>query len=441
MIEEKKSMPSCQLAVMPQRALVDEPLSMRLAGLQPRQTVTVRTRTQDGSLKTWEAFATFIADEQGTVDVSTQKPVAGTYDTIDPLGLLWSMSCTDAKRPIFFTKTKPTSLLITLTAEVEGTIVASTQIERLFAAPGMRIVPIQERGLIGTLFLPAASGPHSAVIILNGSDGGMREHAAALLASHGYAALALAYFGAEELPAGLLNIPLEYFEKALVWLQAQDDVDEENIAVIGLSRGGELALLLGSTFPAIKAVVAGAPSGIIQSGIKNNTDFSDPAWTRQGQALPYVSYKNTFLSTLDFMWHWLRHKPFTMVTNFRKALTSKKAMVEAATIAVERIQGPILLISGGDDQLWPSTQFSQLIMERLAKYNHPYEYEHLHYEKAGHFVCFPYALPSLPPMIMLSPLAGMYLGFGGTPEANASAAIDSWPKMLTFLASALKQSS
>ncbi len=44
---------------------------------------------------------------------------------------------------------------------------------------------------------------------------GLWEHAAALLASHGYAALALAYFGVEDVPKDLINIPLEYFGTAL----------------------------------------------------------------------------------------------------------------------------------------------------------------------------------------------------------------------------------
>jgi hypothetical protein len=76
-------------------------------------------------------------------------------------------------------------------------------------------------------------------------------------------------------------------------------------------------------------------------------------------------------------------------------------------------------------------------MERLRRYQHPYSYEHLCYEEAGHFVCFPYDLPSLPPMIALSPVAGMLIVFGGTPSVQAAAATDSWSKILIFLKESL----
>jgi hypothetical protein len=43
---------------------------------------------------------------------------------------------------------------------------------------------------------------------------------APLLALHGYATLALAYFGLPGLPRGLVNIPLEYFGKAIAHVRA-----------------------------------------------------------------------------------------------------------------------------------------------------------------------------------------------------------------------------
>jgi len=103
--------------------------------------------------------------------------------------------------------------------------------------------------LVGALFLPSASAPCPAVIVLGGAGGGLSEGGAETLASEGFAALALAYFGIDRLPHELLEIPLEYFEKAIAWLRAQPGVDAERVAVVGNSKGGELALLLGATYP------------------------------------------------------------------------------------------------------------------------------------------------------------------------------------------------
>ena len=84
---------------------------------------------------------------------------------------------------------------------------------------------------------------------------------------HGYTTFALAYFGVEGLPRELVKIPLEYFKKGFDWLRTQDTVDGRRLGVVGGSKGGELALLLGATFPEIKVVVARAPSGTPRAGV------------------------------------------------------------------------------------------------------------------------------------------------------------------------------
>jgi dienelactone hydrolase len=62
--------------------------------------------------------------------------------------------------------------------------------------PGVTVKLLDEDGLRGAWFLPPGDGPHPAVIVLGGSEGGLPVRSAApLLASHGYATLALAYFG------------------------------------------------------------------------------------------------------------------------------------------------------------------------------------------------------------------------------------------------------
>ena len=110
---------------------------------------------------------------------------------------------------------------------------------------------VREHGLVGTLYLPpgAAPGSHPAVLILNGSGGGINEPRAALYASRGYAAFALAYFKAPGLSDYISNTPLEYFQSGLRWLRDKVRPKHDFVAVSGQSRGGELVLLLGATFP------------------------------------------------------------------------------------------------------------------------------------------------------------------------------------------------
>src|SRR5918999_3317438 len=130
--------------------------------------------------------------------------------------------------------------------------------------------PVREEGLVGTLFLPDASAPRAAVLALGGAGGGLSEGAAETLAGEGFAALALAYFGLDGLPRELVEIPLEYFEGAIAWLGGHPEVDAGRVAVVGNSKGGELALLLGATYPReVGAVVGYAPSPISGRGYRS----------------------------------------------------------------------------------------------------------------------------------------------------------------------------
>ena len=58
-------------------------------------------------------------------------------------------------------------------------------------------------------------GPFPGILDLFGSGGGLCEYRASLLAGHGFAVLALAYFRFEDLPENLNEVHLEYFEEAV----------------------------------------------------------------------------------------------------------------------------------------------------------------------------------------------------------------------------------
>lgn len=59
------------------------------------------------------------------------------------------------------------------------------------------------------------AGPFPGIIDLFGTGGGLCEYRASLLAGHGFAVLALAYFRFEDLPENLEDMHLEYFEEAV----------------------------------------------------------------------------------------------------------------------------------------------------------------------------------------------------------------------------------
>ena len=404
-----------------------------MSGCRPGQAVTMRARMRDGLDRLWESHAVFDAGGDGTVDAMTMRPRSGTYDDPDARGLLWSMGLVEGQPGGGWTMSAP--LETEFTAESGGTPLASVRLSRHFAAPGVSRSEVRDDGLVATLFRPAGAQPRPAIIVVPGSGGGVPEGSAALLASHGFVGLALAYFRAGHLPDALAEIPLEYFETAIRWLRGHDAVAGRPLGVMGGSRGGELALLLGATFPEFRAVVGYVPSGIVHAGISGG-DLREtrrrPAWTYRGEAVPFVSSRDA--SRMDDPP--VSPEPLALTPIFLRALEDRAA-VEAAEIPVERINGPVLLISGQDDQMWPSPVLAEIAMKRLARHQHRFPYTHLSYPGAGHLI----GQPGLPATVSASlhPLAGRSLAFGGTPKANAAAAADSWPKVLALFRDALSQ--
>jgi dienelactone hydrolase len=333
---------------------------------------------------------------------------------------------------LFRTRLDP--LEISIDALVEGRLVAGAVARRLSVAPDVRRTEVRERGLVGTLFEPADVGPRPGVIVLGGSGGGLSESLAALLGSRGVAALALAYFAMPGLPEELGAVPLEYFETALDWLGARPGVRADALATLGSSRGGELALLLGATFPSVRCVVAYAPSAVVYGSVRKSGRSGDGAWLHRGQAVPW--FRPTRAPAADVPAEAaLSDAPFALTPTFLAGLKDTEA-VEQALIPVERIRGPVLMVSGKDDQMWPSSVFAEMVMKRLERNRHPYRYEHLSYSDCGHLLNFPYVPTTVSASI--HPVTGNLFAYGGTASGQAKAREDSWPKVVAFLRDSLR---
>jgi dienelactone hydrolase len=113
--------------------------------------------------------------------------------------------------------------------------------------------------------------------------------------------------------------------------------------------------------------------------------------------------------------------------------------VERATIPVEKTRGPILLVSGADDQMWPSSALADIAMRRLETHRHPYPLRHLKYEGAGHLILVPSGPRTTRTMrLQVEGMSGRLLSMGGTPKADAEAGVDAWRSLLEFLEASIK---
>lgn len=414
------------IRLQPEVAMADQMVKISVSGLRPGQAVTLKASMADRQGKVWRSQAEFVADRSGRIDLTKQAPVSGTYTGVDPMGLVWSMDLTSEKIPVTAPVSPLSSLITKFELEANNSIAASASLKQMFVTEGVRAEEVRDDGLVAKLYRPEKGGPHPGIIVLGGSEGGITsaESAAALLTSQGYAALAVAYFRMAGLPNQLAEIQLEYLKKAIDWLMNKEGVDRNRIAVLGWSKGGELALLLSSYFPELKVVVAYVPSGIVWQSIRGGRTSS---WSYQGKPLPFVPYGQSAEFNAQGP-----NQPRRMALLYLAGLEDKES-VSKATIAVEKINGPVLLISGKDDQLWPSPAMAEMVINRLRAYKHPYRYEHLSYEHAGHNIGLYYEPTT-------RSTGGGGLALGGTPEGNARAQAGSWPRVLQFLKEGLTKS-
>ena len=194
----------------------------------------------------------------------------------------------------------------------------------------------------------------------------------------GYAFLAIGYFGAKGTPDTLQKIAIEDVYNAIKKATRNRKINKKKIAIVGGSRGADLALLVGSHYKDIKCVVGIVPSNVTFPG--NTNHFSTSSWTFQNKELPFVPVNEAAI-------------PFLMNGDLRgtfEAMLTDSVAESHALIQVENIRGSILLVSATKDEICPSTPMSEKMMERLKSKNFKYNFEHIpiaggHAEPLKHF--------------------------------------------------------
>ncbi|MEE4295601.1 MAG: acyl-CoA thioester hydrolase/BAAT C-terminal domain-containing protein, partial [Wenzhouxiangella sp.] len=283
---------------------------------------------------------------------------------------------------------------------------------------------IAEGDLRGVLYFPRGVESPPTLITMNGSDGGVYEPGAALIATRGFAVLALASHDYAGRPDDLALIPLEYWREAIDYMRER--FDDERTALLGMSRGGELALLVPSIWPdRVDAVVANVPSNVVNSACCNPETWSKAAFTLNGEPVafwePDLSYEG-FDPTSGL--------PMSYRLTYLKAMLGPDTIGPA--IEVEKIDAPILLISGDADRLWPGDIAAKMVEKRLREHGFAHEVVNVVHAGAGHWATSTTHNTSASPGLTEAGDRND-LPTGGTVRANARAIHASVKLQLDFL--------
>jgi dienelactone hydrolase len=426
-----------RLDITPEHPALVTELSIRVTELPPECRVTLHAQSTDAVGQAWVSQAAFTADRDGLVDLRRDAPVAGSYRVADPMGLVWSMLPAGAPRSRHV-RDRLAPVPLRLTAEADGASSVSAQVWRSLVPDGLVRTEVADHGLVGALFHPADDGPWRGVMQLGGAEGGMHVDDAALLAAHGFTVLALAYFGMPGLPPTLRCIPVEYFGQALDFLRTHPKVAPGGITVMGVSKGSEAALLTGATYPdAVRSVISVVGSAVHTQGISQDINTGSvleilqtpvASWTYQGHDLPYLPC----VVTPKLRAALAAGDPYSIGWAFPDL--SDAAGVEPAMIPVDRISGPVLLLSTGDDEGYGAA-YHEVAISRLR---HPAR--HVVYERAGHPIAGPPHRPTPRAGPPHRPTArtdtrGPDMEFlqSGIPAADAAARVGAWREVREFL--------
>ena len=243
--------------------------------------------------------------------------------------------------------------------------------------------PIVNYGSVDTELFTDESQTRPLLVYFGGSEGGNSMSKASnsfernKYLDAGYAVLAVGYFKMPGLPEELDRISLDSIYEKVIETQQLPFINSQCVAVMGGSKGAELALLLASLYSDINGAVALAGSHVSFASPSLRTGASTASFQHNGRDIPFVQIPNGAI-------------PSMLAGDFREAY--KIALKEGgndtvnAVIRAEDIKGPVLLISGENDHIWPSAEMSEKVINRLEENKFSYPYEHIIAPGGDHFV-------------------------------------------------------
>lgn len=243
------------------------------------------------------------------------------------------------------------------------------------------------------------------IVFLGGSEGGFPKlYNPGRFTQYGATCLSVSYFGTEKTKPIFDKIELEYIYETVQTVKSIYNLVNKKIVLFGYSKGAELSLLLASIYSDIRGVFVSNPSSnVFQSPGSLDNNNSSSSWTYSNKEILYSALDHKLYSALG-------SKKFKEL--YTKALLTKD--VSNSTISVENIKGPILILSGKDDIVWPSELMSKTVIKRLLEKEYKYWFKHISYDKAGH---------------TLNP----FYPLGGTLLGNIKSYIDTKKQVMIFL--------
>lgn len=229
---------------------------------------------------------------------------------------------------------------------------------------------MKKDGFVGHLYEPDVEYSSAIIITMGGEKSILPpQWMAERFAELGFLALSVSLFGAEGLPDGVVEIPLDMFKNAVDFIKKEKAV--KHIYAYGASMGSLAVVVAAIHMPEIEKVILVSPPHAIFRGTPDKKHMSNhSAFCWNGEELPYVN--------LD-----LEHKK--MWQAYHDAYMEKE-VEEKAALPVERMHADVLFVASEADESWPSAYSVHYMEKRLKDNNYAYKYKSLIYKNASHLL-------------------------------------------------------
>ncbi|MFD8477855.1 acyl-CoA thioester hydrolase/BAAT C-terminal domain-containing protein [Kitasatospora sp. NPDC059673] len=268
------------------------------------------------------------------------------------------------------------------------------------------------------VLMEPTAGNGTGVLVLAGSSGRVDRQRARLLAERGFLALAIRWYGGPGQPPGICEVPLETFVAAVALLRSRG---AERVGILGWSKGAEAALLTAVHEPRVDAVVAISPTSLVWCNVGPGLDGRDrpwrSSWSWQGKPLPFVPMDGDRWEPEG-----QGEGPVAIRGWYELSERTYAGRLDAAAIPVERTSADLLLVAGGDDEMWPSLRYAEQLAARRRAGGAPVRL--VSREDAGHRPRFPCEGPAVPSEIF---------AYGGTARSDALLGEAAWEPVLDLL--------
>ncbi len=205
--------------------------------------------------------------------------------------------------------------------------------------------------------------PRTMIVVLGGSEGGYVKPSSPLVAEllvAGHRVAPIAYHGATGTPKHLRDISIDAVAARISGLAELSDTPKGCVGVVGISKGGELTLLLASLAKVGDVHVAMTPSDVVWQASHPSLRRKS-SWTHAGKPLAFVKYPRFSRATYKAL------RDVSQAGDLHRLAMRKAKNLEDARIPIERADQPILLQAGAQDALWPTEMMSNRLLARLNK--------------------------------------------------------------------------